>query len=71
MKFAIIALVGAASAISLQGEPDTTNGKFNGWRNNWPHGIDDSTLDDTVMNWIRKPDDPEPEIKFHAVGSQW
>ena len=71
MKFALFALLGATAAVSLVGDDDDRNGKKHGWRNAWPHGIDDSTLDDTVMNWIRKPEDPEPPIKFHAVGQQW
>ena len=60
----VLALIGATSAISLthrHNVPGVTflqtedggggNGTPNGWRDPWPLGIDDSRLDDTIMNW--------------------
>ena len=83
MKFAV-ALVGATSAITLtrrsypgvtfvqtQGDDKGMNGTFNGWRNPWPHGIDDSTDDHLIMNWMRDPKKPDPPIRYHDKMRQW
>ena len=46
--------------------------KGNHWRWNWPNGIvDDSTDDDTIMNWMRKPKPANPPIKYHDKMRQW
>mgnify|MGYP006114735665 FL=1 len=81
----VLALIGATSAISLthhrhqvpgvtflqtQGG-DEGNGTPNGWRDPWPLGIDDSRLDDTVMNWMRDPKAPDPPIRYHDRMRQW
>ena len=41
------------------------------WRNPWPQGIDDSTDDDTIMNWIRKPKEIEPTLRYHDKMRRW
>ena len=71
MKFTLFALIGAATAMQLQKNNGPNGAAPNGWRNVWPHGIDDSTNDDTVLNWIRPATKPEPPLRFHEVGSEW
>ena len=41
------------------------------WNLPWPQGIDDSTDDDKIMNWIRKPEEPAPPIRYHDKMRQW
>ena len=42
------------------------------WRVNWPQGaVDDSTDDDKIMNWMRKPKEPKPPIRYHDKMRQW
>ena len=41
------------------------------WRKPWPQGIDDSTDDDKVMNWIREPEPKKPPIRYHDKMRQW
>ena len=82
MKSAILALIGASSAVSLthhRNVPGVTflqteltgDGTPNGWRDPWPLGIDDSRLDDTVLNWMRDPKAPAPPIRYHDKMRQW
>tara|TARA_B110000285_G_C14836031_1_gene473126 strand:+ start:107 stop:496 length:390 start_codon:yes stop_codon:yes gene_type:complete len=84
MKF-VLALIGASSAITLsrRSYPGVTfiqtqdddnkhgNGSFNGWRNPWPLGIDDSTNDHLIMNWMKDPKGPDAPIKYHDKMRQW
>ena len=84
MKF-VLALIGASSAITLtrRSYPGVTfiqtqdddnkhgNGSFNNWRNPWPLGIDDSTHDDLIMNWMRDPKKGDPPIRYHDKMRQW
>ena len=79
----VLALIGVSSALSLthhrnvpgvtflQTQGDGGNGTPNGWRDPWPLGIDDSRLDDTVLNWMRDPKAPEPPIRYHDKMRQW
>ena len=53
----------------VEGPPIHMNG--NTWRRQWPQGIDDSTDDDTIMNWMRKPKSANPPIKYHDKMRQW
>ena len=42
------------------------------WRGSWPQGpVDDSTDDDKILNWMRKPKEPEPPIRYHDQMRQW
>ena len=41
------------------------------WNLPWPQGIDDSTDDDKILNWIREPEPPKPPIKYHDKMRQW
>jgi len=52
-------LVATSSALQLEGIPYKSLWEGNHWRKPWPYGIDDSTLDDTVVNY-KKPAKPEP-----------
>ena len=83
----VLALIGISSAVSLthhrhnvpgvtflqtMGDGDKGgDGTPNGWRDPWPLGIDDSRLDDTVLNWMRDPKKPEPPIRYHDRMRQW
>ena len=53
----------------VEGPPVHMHG--NHWRRPWPQGIDDSTDDDTIMNWMRDPKKPNPPIKYHDKMRQW
>ena len=76
----VIALIGLSAAVSLTHHHHVDgvtfiqtgdNGTTNGWREPWPLGIDDSRLDDTVMNWMRHPEGPGPPIRYHDKMRQW
>ena len=42
------------------------------WRVPWPQGaVDDSTDDEKIMNWMRKPKEPKPPIRYHDKMRQW
>ena len=53
----------------IEGQP--VHMKGNTWRRQWPQGIDDSTDDDTIMNWMRKPKKVNPPIQYHDKMRQW
>ena len=58
--FQFIALVGAASAVQLEGHPNGDTGG-NHWRKVWPEGIDNSDGDADVMNAYSLPLKPDPK----------
>ena len=41
------------------------------WRKKWPQGLDDSTDDDKILNWMRTPKDPEDPIQYWDKMRQW
>ena len=60
MKFTyFVALLGVASAISLEGKPngDTKN---NHWRKVWPEGVDNADGDAEVINAFSLPKKKDP-----------
>ncbi len=85
MKFTLLALVAAVEArhhhhhhhgdvllqSQVQGIDKKTLQPDQHWRNPWPQGTDDSTDDDKILNWMRKPKDPEPPIRYHDKMRQW
>ena len=73
MKFvlAIIALVGTSQAVQLEGVPKKELQKGSHWRKPWPEGIDDSTNDEDVLNWMRTRKGPDGPIEYHNKMRQW
>ena len=77
MKLATIALIAATASASLVQEQATGIDKKSlqedfHWKKQWPSGsVDDSTDDDLIMNWIRKPKAPKPPIRYHDKMRQW
>ena len=75
MKFtAAVALFAVAEAVSLSGidKGELMQSHPSHWRKGWPEGaIDDSTDDDKIMNWMRKPAAPPAPIKYHDKMRQW
>ena len=57
--FQFIALVGAVSAVQLEGHPNGDTGG-NHWRKVWPEGVDNSDGDADVMNSFSLPLKPDP-----------
>ena len=82
MKYSVIALLAIgvearnlrdASLIqeSVEGIDKKTLQPDRHWNLPWPQGIDDSTDDDKILNWMRKPKAPEPPIQYHDKMRQW
>ena len=73
MKFvlALMALAATTEAVQLEGVPKKELMKGAHWRKAWPEGVDDSTDDENVMNWMRKRASPDPPIKYHDKMRQW
>ena len=68
---AIMALVGTSQAVHLEGVPKKQLQKGAHWRKPWPEGIDDSTNDEDVLNWMRTRKGPDPPIEYHSGMRQW
>ena len=69
--FALMALAATSQAVQLEGVPKKELMKGSHWRKPWPEGVDDSTDDENVMNWMRKRKGPDPPIQYHDKMSQW
>ena len=42
------------------------------WSQRWPQGdIDDSTHDDTILNWVNPATPATPPIRYHDKMRQW
>ena len=74
MKYiALLALVATAEAIQIRGidKDDIQQAKASHWRRPWPQGIDDSTDDENVLNWMRKKKEADPPIEYWDKMRQW
>ena len=72
MKYTcIVALFAGVEAVQLKSEGVPIHMDGNHWRRPWPQGIDDSTNDDTIMNWPRLPEPPLPPQEYHDKMRQW
>lgn len=69
--FALMALTATSQAVQLEGVPKKELMKGSHWRKPWPEGVDDSTDDENVMNWMRKRKGPDPPIQYHDKMRQW
>ena len=69
--FALLALAATSQAVKLEGVPKKELMKGSHWRKAWPEGVDDSTNDEDVMNWMRARKGPDDPIKYHDKMRQW
>ena len=71
MKYSAIVCLGIAAGVQLEGIPKKALHPDQHWRLPWPQGIDDSTDDDKVMNWMREKKPADPPIQYHDKMRQW